>query len=67
MAEWTPRVAAVVRFSDDGFAGNVLIGTATIDVAQAAAFVPFADLDHPNADRARADYAVLLAGICVLA
>ena len=67
VAEWTPRVAAVVRFSDDGFAGNVLIGTATIDVARAAAFVPFADLDHPNADRARADYAVLLAGICVLA
>ena len=67
VAEWTPRVAAVVRFNDDGFAGNVLIGTGMIDVARAAAFVPFADLDHPNADRARADYAVLLAGICVLA
>ena len=64
---WTPRVAAVVRFNDDGFAGNVLIGTAAIDVARAAAFVPFADLDHPNVKRARADYAVLLAGICVLA
>ncbi len=66
-AEWTPRVAAVVRFNDDGFAGNVLIGTAAIDVARAAAFIPFSDLDHPNAERARADYAVLLAGICVLA
>ena len=66
-AEWTPRLAAVVRFHDDGFTGNVLIGTAVLDVAQAGAFIPFADLDHPNADRARADYAVLLAGLCVLA
>lgn len=64
---WVPRTAAVVRFSDDGFAGNVLIGTAAVDLGQALALELFPDLDHPHAQRARDDFAALLAGSFILA
>jgi hypothetical protein len=66
-AGWIPRVAAVIRFGDDGFAGNVVVGTASVDLAAAAALRPFAGLDHPNAQRARDDYAAVLGTLFVLA